>query len=69
MEGGCVFKWKPLCSVFCIQDMEKFESEVKNLQVSLEQVQSTLTSPELTRLTLKDQLSHRQVAASQHCNI
>lgn len=44
--------------------MEKFESEVKNLQVSLEQVQSTLTSPELTRLSLKDQLSHRQVTYS-----
>ncbi|XP_076155328.1 nesprin-1 isoform X4 [Alosa pseudoharengus] len=47
------------------EDMEKFESEVKNLQVSLEQVQSTLTSPELTRLSLKDQLSHRQRLLSE----
>uniref|UniRef100_A0A4W4DR26 Spectrin repeat containing, nuclear envelope 1b n=1 Tax=Electrophorus electricus TaxID=8005 RepID=A0A4W4DR26_ELEEL len=42
------------------KDMETFESEVKALHVALEQVQSTLTSPELARLSLKEQLSQRQ---------
>lgn len=43
------------------QDMEKFESEVKALHMALEQVQATLTSPELARLSLKEQLTQRQV--------
>lgn len=43
------------------QDMKKFESEVRALQTALAQAQSTLTSPELGRLSLKEQLSHRQV--------
>uniref|UniRef100_A0A673K0R0 Uncharacterized protein n=1 Tax=Sinocyclocheilus rhinocerous TaxID=307959 RepID=A0A673K0R0_9TELE len=42
------------------KDMERFESEVKALHVSLEQVQATLTSPELARLSLKEQLTQRQ---------
>ncbi|XP_056332551.1 nesprin-1-like isoform X4 [Danio aesculapii] len=42
------------------KDMEKFESEVKALHVSLDQVQATLTSPELARLSLKEQLTQRQ---------
>ncbi|XP_063773938.1 nesprin-1 isoform X14 [Pseudophryne corroboree] len=42
------------------KDMKKFESEVRALQTALEQAQSTLTSPELGRLSLKEQLSHRQ---------
>lgn len=41
--------------------MERFESEVKALHVTLEQVQATLTSPELARLSLKEQLTQRQV--------
>lgn len=41
--------------------MEKFESEVKALHMALEQVQATLTSPELARLSLKEQLTQRQV--------
>lgn len=41
--------------------MERFENEVKALHVSLEQVQATLTSPELARLSLKEQLTQRQV--------
>ncbi|MCJ8736789.1 hypothetical protein PDJAM_G00016450 [Pangasius djambal] len=41
-------------------DMEKFESEVKALHMALEQVQATLTSPELARLSLKEQLTQRQ---------
>lgn len=43
------------------QDMEKFESELKALHMALEQVQTTLTSPELARLSLKEQLTQRQV--------
>ncbi|XP_075718991.1 nesprin-1 isoform X3 [Rhinoderma darwinii] len=42
------------------KDMKKFESEVRALQTALEQAQTTLTSPELGRLSLKEQLSHRQ---------
>lgn len=42
--------------------MKKFETELKNLQVALEQAQTTLTSPEVGRLSLKEQLSHRQVS-------
>lgn len=44
-----------------LQDMKKFEVELRALQAALEQAQATLTSPELGRLSLKDQLSHRQV--------
>jgi len=44
--------------------MERFENEVKALHVSLEQVQATLTSPELARLSLKEQLTQRQVRLS-----
>lgn len=44
--------------------MKKFEAELKNLQDALEQAQTTLTSPEIGRLSLKDQLSHRQVSKS-----
>lgn len=41
--------------------MKKFETEVKALQSALEQAQTTLTSTEIGRLSLKEQLSHRQV--------
>lgn len=41
--------------------MERLEGEVKALHGSLEQVQATLTSPELARLSLKEQLTQRQV--------
>lgn len=41
--------------------MKKFETEVKALRTALEQAQATLTSPEIGRLSLKEQLSHRQV--------
>lgn len=48
--------------------MKKFESEVRALQTALEQAQTTLTSPELGRLSLKEQLSHRQVLCTyQFC--
>uniref|UniRef100_A0A8C5RH19 Spectrin repeat containing nuclear envelope protein 1 n=1 Tax=Laticauda laticaudata TaxID=8630 RepID=A0A8C5RH19_LATLA len=42
------------------KDMKKFETEVKALRIALEQTQATLTSPEIGRLSLKEQLSHRQ---------
>lgn len=41
--------------------MEALEYEVKALHVALEQVQATLTSPELARQSLKEQLAQRQV--------
>lgn len=47
---------------FVLQDMKKFEGELRNLQAALEQAQAILTSPEVGRLSLKEQLSHRQVA-------
>ncbi len=52
------------CVCILFQDMERFESEVKDLHVLLEQVQVTLTSPELARLSLKEQLTQRQVHLS-----
>lgn len=45
--------------------MEVLEYEVKALHVALEQVQATLTSPELARQSLKEQLFQRQVI-TQH---
>lgn len=42
------------------KDMRQFETELKHLQVALEQAQTTLASPEVGRLSLKEQLSHRQ---------
>lgn len=45
----------------CPQSMEALEYEVKALHVALEQVQATLTSPELARQSLKEQLAQRQV--------
>uniref|UniRef100_A0A480VEC9 Nesprin-1 isoform X8 n=1 Tax=Sus scrofa TaxID=9823 RepID=A0A480VEC9_PIG len=47
------------------KDMKKFETELRNLQVALEQAQTTLTSPEVGRLSLKEQLSHRQHLLSE----
>ncbi|GCB70645.1 hypothetical protein scyTo_0005735, partial [Scyliorhinus torazame] len=44
------------------KDMEQFETEVKSLQAMVKQAQITLTSPELTRLCLKEQLFQRQIA-------
>lgn len=41
--------------------MEALEFEVKALHVALEQIQAMLTSPELARQSLKDQLTQRQV--------
>lgn len=46
--------------------MKRLEAEVKALQAALEQAQATLTSPEIGRLSLKEQLSHRQVNGLRH---
>ncbi|KAJ8275253.1 hypothetical protein COCON_G00098780 [Conger conger] len=42
------------------KDMERLECEVKGLHGALEQAQVTLTSPDLARLSLKEQLAQRQ---------
>lgn len=43
------------------QDMLHLEAEVKNLHAAVEQIQVTLASPELHRLSLREQLTQRQV--------
>lgn len=50
--------------MICPQSMEALEYEVKALHVALEQVQATLTSPELAHQSLKEQLAQRQVTTS-----
>lgn len=52
-----------------LQDMKKFEIELRGLQAALEQAQATLTSPELGHLSLKEQLSHRQVRQDQDIKV
>ncbi|XP_062833321.1 nesprin-1 isoform X16 [Anolis carolinensis] len=47
------------------KDMKKFEIEVKGLQIALEKAQASLTSSEFGRLSLKEQLSHRQHLLSE----
>uniref|UniRef100_A0A8C7KDH8 Spectrin repeat containing, nuclear envelope 1b n=1 Tax=Oncorhynchus kisutch TaxID=8019 RepID=A0A8C7KDH8_ONCKI len=47
------------------KSMEPLEYEVKTLQVALEQVQATLTSPDLSRQSLKEQLAQRQRLLSE----
>ncbi|XP_045574102.1 nesprin-1 isoform X3 [Salmo salar] len=47
------------------KSMERLEYEVKTLHVALEQVQATLTSPELARQSLKEQLAQRQRLLSE----
>ncbi|CAL8394133.1 unnamed protein product, partial [Arctogadus glacialis] len=42
------------------KDMMRLEAEVKSLHATLEQVQTTLASPDLNRLSLREQLTHRQ---------
>lgn len=51
----------------CLQSMEALEYEVKALHVALEQVQATLTSPDLARQSLKEQLAQRQVTKKYQC--
>lgn len=59
-----------LCShllffIFCIcvspQDMLHLEAEVKSLHAAVDQIQVTLASPDLNRLSLREQLTQRQV--------
>lgn len=43
------------------QDMSRLEAEVKNLHAAIDQIQVTLASPDLNRLSLREQLTQRQV--------
>lgn len=45
----------------CLQDMLRLESEVKTLHAAVDQIQVTLASPDLNRLSLREQLTQRQV--------
>ncbi|XP_027140369.1 nesprin-1 isoform X4 [Larimichthys crocea] len=61
------------------KDMSRLEAEVKNLHAAIDQIQVTLASPDLNRLSLREQLTQRQrllvemegfkqqVAAVQQC--
>lgn len=65
MEHYCLL----VCNcLLCPQSMEALEYEVKALHVALEQIQATLTSPELARQSLKEQLAQRQVTTSHGKN-
>lgn len=46
------------------QDMLHLEAEVKNLHAVVDQIQVTLASPDLNRLSLREQLTQRQVKTS-----
>lgn len=46
------------------QDMLRLEAEVKSLHAAVDQVQVTLASPDLNRLSLREQLTQRQVITS-----
>lgn len=53
--------------------MLHLEAEVKNLHAAVDQIQVTLASPDLNRLSLREQLTQRQVnthlkSALLHCN-
>lgn len=41
--------------------MLHLEAEVKNLHAAVDQIQVTLASPDLNRLSLREQLTQRQV--------
>lgn len=41
--------------------MLRLEAEVKNLHAAVDQIQVTLASPDLNRLSLREQLTQRQV--------
>lgn len=46
-----------------LQDVLRLEAEVKNLHAAVDQIQVTLASPDLNRLSLREQLTQRQVNA------
>lgn len=48
-------------SVVSPQDMLLLEAEVKILHAAVDQIQITLASPDLNRLSLREQLTQRQV--------
>lgn len=41
--------------------MLRLEAEVKSLHAAVDQIQATLASPELNKLSLREQLTQRQV--------
>ena len=49
------------CACVFPQDMLRLEAEVKNLHAAVDQIQVTLASPDLNRLSLREQLTQRQV--------
>lgn len=53
----------PLIYYICVspQDMLRLEAEVKSLHAAVDQIQVTLASPDLNRLSLREQLTQRQV--------
>lgn len=62
---SCIFAhiYFPLICYVCIspQDMLRLEAEVKSLHAAVDQIQATLASPELNKLSLREQLTQRQV--------
>ncbi|KTG06491.1 hypothetical protein cypCar_00011069 [Cyprinus carpio] len=48
------------------KDLGRLESDVKSLHQSIERVQETLASPDLARLSLREQLAQRQEAMVQY---
>ncbi|XP_016311636.1 nesprin-1-like isoform X6 [Sinocyclocheilus anshuiensis] len=47
------------------KDLGRLESDVKSLHQSIERVQETLASPDLARLSLREQLTQRQLLLSE----
>ncbi|XP_052391485.1 nesprin-1 isoform X1 [Carassius gibelio] len=47
------------------KDVGRLEGDVKSLHQSIERVQETLTSPDLARLSLREQLTQRQLLLSE----
>uniref|UniRef100_A0A8C1K642 Spectrin repeat containing, nuclear envelope 1a n=1 Tax=Cyprinus carpio TaxID=7962 RepID=A0A8C1K642_CYPCA len=47
------------------KDLGRLESDVKSLHQSIERVQETLASPDLARLSLREQLAQRQLLLSE----
>uniref|UniRef100_A0A8C2KL13 Spectrin repeat containing, nuclear envelope 1a n=1 Tax=Cyprinus carpio TaxID=7962 RepID=A0A8C2KL13_CYPCA len=47
------------------KDLGRLESDVKSLHQSIERVQETLASPDLARLSLREQLTRRQLLLSE----
>lgn len=50
----------------CLQDVLRLEADVKTLHAAVDQIQVTLASPDLNRLSLREQLTQRQVNTFWH---